>query len=85
MVIGVWKSLGGKFGESADATDLDNILYRNVNDTLDDSGTVRTTDLEVDCDFDYHEAVTVGIVSDGPYPLAILYLIPRVQFFGDSE
>lgn len=84
----VWQSMGGEFGPTAIGTvsglNLDPILYRTTDDGLDASPDVYTGELELDCDFDYVEGVTIGIVTDSVYPLSVLMLVPKLRFFGDE-
>lgn len=84
----VWQSMGGEFGPTAIGTvsglNLDPILYRSTDDGLDASPDVYTGELELDCDFDYVEGVTIGIVTDSVYPLSVLMLVPKLRFFGDE-
>lgn len=82
-----WKSLGGQFGETAQGViaglDLDPILYRTTTDDYDTGPGVKTGEYELDMDSDYREGVTVGIVTDSVYPLAILMLVAKLDYFGD--
>lgn len=84
----VWKSLGGHFGETAEGVvadlDLDPVIYRTTSDDYDTGTAVKTGEFELDVDADYREGVTIGIVNDSPYPMAILMLVAKLDFYGDN-
>jgi len=82
--ISLWQSMGGVIGETADGDEFDPLIYRTTDDVLDDSPDVRTGEFEFDCDFDFREAVTVAMVNDSVYPMMILMLVPKMEFFGDN-
>ena len=80
-----WQSMGGEFGETPDDTNMDPIIYRTTDDVLDTSPNVRSGEFELDCDFDYRENPTIAIVSDSVYPMAVLGLIPKMNYYGDQQ
>lgn len=85
----VWNSLGGHYGENADgetsSDDYDQIVYRQTDAPMDTSPEVFDGEFEVDFDSDFAEAVTVGVLNDSVYPMAILALFPKLKFYGDDE
>lgn len=83
----LWHSLGGEFGESTeDGARRDSIRYRDTSDRMDESPPAFTGEMELDFDGDYHleEGVSIGIVNDSVYPMAVLMLVAKVQFFGND-
>tara|TARA_A100001388_G_scaffold110554_1_gene81237 strand:+ start:1183 stop:3552 length:2370 start_codon:yes stop_codon:yes gene_type:complete len=85
----VWNSMGGHYGANADGEissgDYDQIVYRQTDAPMDASPAIFDGEFEVDFDSDYAESVTVGILNDSVYPMAVLALFPKLKYYGDQD
>lgn len=85
----VWNSMGGHYGANADGEissgDYDQIVYRQTDAPMDASPAIFDGEFEVDFDSDYAESVTVGILNDSAYPMAVLALFPKLKYYGDED
>lgn len=84
--ISLWQSMGGQFAETlAEVASGDPIQYRDTDDSLDDSPELFTGDLQLECDFDWHETgAKIAIMNDSPYAMGIRMLVPKFEVGGND-
>jgi len=81
LVVSVTKSLGGQV--STNGTDWEWLYPRDFNDQMDASPNPFTGDKEVVVASDYDAALPVYIRQQQPYPLSVLAIVAKVDFYGD--
>ena len=79
VLIRLYLSLGGKFGTSLIAADLDPILYRGGSDPMDSSPPLFTGDKLVSFPGGYDTQGQVAIIHDEPSPFTLVALGPRLE------
>lgn len=81
VVARLWRSLGGLFGSDEDST-LDEIQYRNTDDTIGVSPPLFTGDKQLKMPSAWGSEGTFYIETEGPYPLNLLGLVTDINTSG---
>jgi len=72
-------SLGGKVGASFD--DMDQLIYRDADDTLEAMTPVFTGDKTISYDGPYETDASIFVKQDEPLPLTLTALIPQYEVY----
>ena len=81
VVVSVNKSLGGQV--STDGNEWLWLYPRDFSDPMDASPPVYTGDVEVVTASGYEAAVPVYVKQEQPYPLSVLAIVAKLDFYGD--
>lgn len=81
LVVSLLKSLGGEF--STNGTDWNWLYPRNFNDPMNASPPPFSGDVEAVAASDYESTLPIIIRQTQPFPLTVLALVAKLDFYGD--